>query len=92
MRSLLALVLVAVLFCACSDVKTLGGKTYDTYGLINKDDVQNSNVRYEPCWGNIVWGAILFETVIAPIYFFGFDMMEPIDLKAPDAEPGVVPQ
>jgi len=34
-------------------------------------------------WGNIIWGVILFVTVIAPIYFFGFSMFEPIgEMKA----------
>ena len=92
MRGIVILLVCACLACACSDVKTLNGKTYNTYGLINENDMKSPNVRYEPCWGNIIWGALLFETVIAPIYFFGFDFMEPVDLKTPGTEPGVAPQ
>lgn len=69
----------------CSDNKEINGVTYETYGLINQDDVKSDCIKYKPCWGNIIWGAVLFESIIGPIYFFGFDMFEPVELK-PNAQ------
>ena len=73
------------LFCVtatgCADTKNIDGVTYDTYGLLSKDEKRNDAIQYELVWGNIVWGAILCETVIAPIYFFGFAIWEPTGKK-----------
>lgn len=90
MRTWMVLVLVvaALLFSACSSQKTIDGVTYDTYGLFNEEDKKNPNVQYEPSVGNIIWGCLLFETIIAPVYFFGFDFMEPVGPKP--FQPGVV--
>jgi len=66
----------------CGDTKTINGVVYDTYGLINVEK-KNLDIAYEPIWGNIIWGIILVETIIAPIYFFGFSMFEPIGKKSP---------
>lgn len=75
---------------ACGDTKVVKGVEYDTYGLINEDDKRNPEVQYEPCWGNIIWGVILVETIVAPIYFFGFSMFEPVGEKS--AVKGAVPK
>ena len=76
------IILVCVFFLlftiACGNNKIINGKEYETYGLINKDEVRNPNIKYKPIWGNIIWGCVLAETIIAPIYFFGFSMFEPI--------------
>lgn len=80
MITILSLIM-ALLVCSCSSPKEIEGVTYDTYGLFNKHDKQNSSIQYEVCWGNVVWGVILIETIIAPIYFFGFDMFEPVGLQ-----------
>ena len=88
MRRTTALI-IAVIFLAvfalsgCGDTKVIGGVEYDTYGLISQvTDPPNPDIKYKPIWGNIVWGCILIETVIAPIYFFGFSMFEPVGKKA----------
>jgi len=77
-------VLIALLLltfsAGCGNDKQIGGVTYKTYGLLNKDVEKTSRIRYEPIWGNIIWGCILFQTVIAPVYFFGFSTWEPISL------------
>jgi hypothetical protein len=77
---LMCLIMVVVMF-GCSDNLTIDNVTYETYGLINQDDNKAEYIKYKPCWGNIIWGVVLFETVIAPIYFFGFDMFEPVGYK-----------
>jgi len=80
--------LTAIIFTAvfmvsgCGDSKIIDGVEYDTYGLITMvTDPPNPEVQYKPIWGNIVWGCLLIETVIGPIYFFGFSMFEPIGRK-----------
>lgn len=73
----------------CGDTKSINGKTYDTYGLFNKDDKRNSDIEYEIIYGNIVWSVLLCSTVIAPIYFLGFSMYEPIGVRI-DKTPGVI--
>jgi hypothetical protein len=35
-------------------------------------------VQYKTVVGNVIWGIILVETIIAPIYFFGFSLYEPV--------------
>lgn len=81
MKKINLLFVVLILLVACSDTKTINGVKYDTYGLINQDDKKNKTIQYKVCWGNVVWGVILIETVIAPIYFFGFDMFEPVQVN-----------
>ena len=65
----------------CADMKTLDGVVYDTCGLFNQDEKKNPDIQYEIVWGNVIWGALLCETIIAPIYFYGFSMWEPVGKK-----------
>jgi len=85
MKKFVALILItSILAIGCGQSKVIDGKTLDTVGLISMNvDVGNysNKVHYEPCWGNIIWGVILIETIIAPIYFFGFSMFNPICIK-----------
>jgi len=62
----------------CSESRIFDGKVVETYGLINKSEVKVENVQYKLCVGNFIWGILLVETLIAPIYFFGFDIYEPV--------------
>jgi hypothetical protein len=71
----------SLLAAGCSSDMTIDGKVYKPYGLLNEDDVKVAGIQYQPCWGNIVWGAVLVETIVGPIYFFGFDMFEPVGKK-----------
>jgi len=73
--------LVLSVLWGCADDFVVDGKKYETYGLFNKDEVCNPDVEYQVVWGNVIWGALLFETAIAPIYFFGFSIFEPVGFK-----------
>ena len=73
--------LLCVSLAGCGSTKVIDGVEYDTHGLFNKDEKKNQNIQYELVWGNIIWGAILCETVVAPIYFYGFSMWEPVGKK-----------
>jgi len=73
--------LLCVSLAGCGNTKVIDGVEYDTYGLFDKDEKKNPNIQYELVWGNIIWGAILCETIVAPIYFYGFSMWEPVGKK-----------
>ena len=79
-------------FTGCGETKRIDNVTYDTYGLFNKDDKRNPNVEYKIIVGNIVWSVLLCETIIAPIYFLGFSMYEPVCKKPDNAVKGQVTQ
>ena len=79
--SVLLMVCVLLFSVGCASNKTIDNVTYKTYGLLNKDDVKNPDIQYEIVWGNIIWGCLLVETFIAPIYFFGFSCFEPVSKK-----------
>lgn len=78
----LAILLVATLLAGCARPTSVCGVTYDSYGLLNEDGGKNPDVQYRVVWGNVIWSVILAETVIAPIYFFGFSIFEPIGPKS----------
>lgn len=65
----------------CANTKNIDGTEYDTYGLFSKDEKKNPKIQYEIVWGNVIWGAVLCETIVAPIYFYGFSMWEPVGKK-----------
>lgn len=62
----------------CGSDKTINGVKYGTYGLFNKSEQRNDDIAYKLIVGNLVWSIILVETIIAPIYFIGFSMYEPV--------------
>lgn len=80
MKKLLAALICAVFLftvAGCGDGQMVSGKYCDTYGLLNKE-TKCEGVEYKTIVGNVIWGIILVETVIAPIYFFGFSLYEPV--------------
>lgn len=64
----------------CGSSKIINGKEKETYGIFNKEEVRDPTVKYSLIIGNVVWGIILVETIIAPVYFFGFSIYEPVCL------------
>jgi len=78
------------MFTGCGDVKSINGKVYDTYGLLNINKKKNPDIEYKVIIGNVVWGCILVETIIAPVYFFGFSLYEPVGRKPKNPEKGVL--
>lgn len=84
LKRILSLILVvsyALSLTACADNKRINGVMYETYGFLNKEEVRNPNISYEASIGNVIWGIIFSETLIAPIYFFGFSLYEPVGPK-----------
>lgn len=77
----------AILFLfACAEPKTLptadGGDTklYTSYGLFNTHH-KASHVCYRIVAGNVVWSMLLASSFIFPLYFVGWSIFEPTDLK-----------
>jgi len=87
MKKALSLILiVTLLLVGCGQSKVIDGKEYKTVGLIdmnstspNVDNDFDKEIAYEVCWGNVIWAVLLIETVVAPVYFFGFSMYNPVD-------------
>ncbi len=79
MRKLIAITLIAasLLLTGCGSTKTINGVTYDTYGLMSPEK-HNPKIEYRVIWGNVVWAVLLSETIVAPIYFAGFSLFEPV--------------
>jgi hypothetical protein len=81
MRVIIAYCIAAMLLTACGQTLTVERKTYPTYGFANSDTSKSKDVCYEASFGNIVLSILLIETVIAPVYFIGWDIMNPVRLK-----------
>lgn len=76
-----AIAVVALVLAGCADNKKICGKEYETYGLLNKDEYRDEGITYHLSVGNVIWSAVLVETIIAPIYFLGLSLYEPAEPK-----------
>jgi hypothetical protein len=74
-------VTLALLTTACGGAK-INGVYYDSYGLANEQSHRNTNVVYEISAGSVLWGIVLSETIIAPVYIIGWDLYKPVAQKA----------
>lgn len=81
MKKLLLSLTTALALSGCTNNLHVNNRTIESYGFLNRDEKRSDYVCYELSIGNVIWGALLFETIIGPIYFFGFDLYEPTRLK-----------
>lgn len=79
MKKIIAAALI-VSMLGCATPKNIDGKTYGTYGALNSNRA-DPTVQYEPSFWSILWSVAFFQTLIAPVYFIGFDFMEPVGKK-----------
>ena len=77
----IVLIMCVVFLIGCADSLTIDGVEYESYGLFNKEDNRKENIKYELVVGNLVWSILLVQTVVAPIYFLGFSLYEPVGRK-----------
>lgn len=70
-----------VFISGCGTTRVIDGVEYDTYGLVNKHDIKDPDIEYRIIPGNVIWGAVLFKTYAAPLYFYGFSLFEPVGKK-----------
>ncbi len=90
MKKILCLILIAIFLAGCGDTKLIDGITYDTYGFIDQDDKKNPDIKYELIIGNVVWSVLLAGTIVAPLYFAGFSIYEPIGILDKEMPKGSV--
>ena len=86
MKKIIAAVAAATVLlsgCGRPALFTVDGNTkyYPTYGFFNESSDRSKNVCYEVSIGNVIWSIILIETIVAPIYFIGFSLFNPVDVK-----------
>ena len=82
---LIILALLALILMSCADDKTIDdktidGKPYEAYGFMNQEDKSDS-IQYKASLGSLVVGVVFFETIVVPIYVFGYDFYEPVAKK-----------
>ncbi len=82
---LLIIMFLAVTLTGCGDPKVIKGKEVPTYGMFNQEK-KYDDVEYQVIVGNVIWGIILCETIIGPVYFFGFSLYEPIGIENNEAK------
>lgn len=89
MKKFISSVLIAsmLLMSGCANDKEINGKTYTSYGFFNQDTHKNKNIEYSVVWGNVFWGVVLAELFLIPtVYFFGYSLFEPEQVKNTNPE------
>jgi hypothetical protein len=81
MKKLIAVALIAALLAGCGQPQTINGKQYETYGFLNSDSYKHDNICYQVSVGNVVWSILLVSTIVAPVYFVGFSIFNPVKAK-----------
>ena len=89
MKKIAVAAAVVMLLSGCGQPEFIDGKEYPTYGFFNQDTQKSEKVCYEPSIGNIIWSILLFETLVAPIYFIGFSLFNPVRAKGKDGSCGI---
>lgn len=82
MKKLITTAMMALALAGCSHSLTTPDHTYKPYGLIN-DTKKSDKVCYDTNVADVILGVIFMETIVAPIYIFGFNVEEPTSLKDP---------
>jgi len=79
-NSVSSLVAGLLLVCAsaCAEGKTIEGKYYEPYGLVDKDEVRSEKVVYRICTGNVVLSILFGESLVVPFWLVGFQLYEPV--------------
>lgn len=84
MKKLIAAALIAAMLTGCGQPINHAGKHYPTYGLFNQDTSKSEKMCYEVSIGNVVWSILLIETIVAPVYFVGWSLWNPVGPKGPN--------
>lgn len=73
-----SLLILLLIFASCGKPLKYNNKLYPTYGLLNHHTKKSNKMCYEISFGNIVWSILLIQTIIAPVYFIGFSLYNPV--------------
>lgn len=91
MKKLLSILGIAtLLLTSCADNKTINGKTYRPYGILNEETCKNDSIQYEISGEAIVSGIIFCVLIVPPIYTFGFNLWQPVGLKKDYQNGGII--
>jgi hypothetical protein len=71
------LILVLVMFSGCGNSQVVNGEVKECYGLIDKQEIRDPNIKYKVVKGNVAWGVIGFSTIILPVWLFGWELYCP---------------
>ncbi len=78
LATIIIMIILLLFVTNCGRINTIDGVTYNTYGVFNESNEKDPKIRYEVIWPNVFFGVLFIQTIIVPIYFFGFSMFEPI--------------
>lgn len=81
MKRMMRIAACCLMLSGCGNTKTIGGITYDVYGLANQSDRANPAIEYEVSIGSVIVAVLFVETVIIPIYILLFDLFQPVGPK-----------
>lgn len=86
MKRITFLFAVLLLLASCADSKTFKIEEQiihaAPYGWADFEEMKNPNVVYKVNTGNVIWSILAFETGIVPIWLTGWQIYEPVRLKA----------
>lgn len=80
MKKFLVAVAFLSLLTACGGDE-IDGKSYDSYGLVNKEAKENPDVVYEISAASVILSIIFIETIVVPVYIVGWDLYKPVKIK-----------
>lgn len=80
MKKLFVLILILFFFAGCATEKKIDGTWFGTTGLATEHE-KHPCVHYRFVVGNLIWSIILIQTVVAPVYFIGWSLYEPVEEK-----------
>lgn len=75
MKKMIAIMLCVFMMAGCAKDVRVHGEMAKSYGLFNKER-RNPNANYSLSAGSILVAIIFSETVIIPIYVFGWNLYE----------------
>lgn len=90
MKKLFLLLFAAATMISCADSKEFKKNdgtafTAKPYGWMNTSE-KIEGVEYDICIGNVVWSALLFESIVPPLLFTGLALYEPVKYVEPEQE------
>lgn len=82
MKKIILLIISLLAFSSCAHEIHYTNKEGETkiaqpYGILNPE-AKDTSVQYKVSTGNVIWGCILFETIVAPVVIVGWYLYTPI--------------
>jgi hypothetical protein len=85
LHKILIIMAIALSLASCGG-KSINGKFYEGYGIADEEAFKNPNVVYAISAESVIWGILLCQTIVIPIYIVGWDLWKPVRLKT--SQPG----